>query len=457
MASHNDHFPKRFVFSTDFCLANTKSKRSNQPELELPRHYMFNQIRDPVEFILGENLNSARRKKVEYKSSKTTFGANSTQKSERSHLNSKQSSTFQNVMQTVPMKMAGTVLTKQEYKNANFIEPVLSKYISSSSTVYDQSIRPLFDNHNFFPYEPILTTANRVVLRISRLKFRTKYIEFPLQSIQKMSVFLTLVRADKCVSNIVEIPLHIQKINTWKPSTFHEYDFIIESDAEVSLYAEVVAFVRVPSTRQPFSIKSSLLAENSLGFIEYRKGGFQPIPDGKLKLYMNRDGDIPSNGQEAILSFHFSHHKSKYPILPHNFICPTSCITIYETLRLSMMKALDPFMGNFSIFNPLTLEPIIFKDISLSDKALQILAETWTDHSEAGLREQIKLIYPATAVMSKTGPFCLLSNADSVEKATVRVASGLINGKMIADEKLKPFHTDELRRRFVLSIPAIFE
>ena len=34
-----------------------------------------------------------------------------------------------------------------------------------------------------------------------------------------------------------------------------------------------------------------------------------------------------------------------------------------------MMKALDPFMGNFSIFNPLTLEPIIFKDISLSDIA----------------------------------------------------------------------------------------
>ncbi|OHT05281.1 hypothetical protein TRFO_27047 [Tritrichomonas foetus] len=454
-SQQNTNIPSRFLFSTDFCLYGLKLRRKPQDPLNLPKSYMFNQIVNQDEFMLGENLNVANKKRVELVPNKSRVSKTKTP-SEGSKLSS-HSSQFKEVPPTTNAKLSGTILTPQEVASATFHESALREYISSSSTAFDHAIRPLFDPSGFFPYDPTLSTSNRVVIRTSRIAFHTKYIGFPLQSIERLSVFMTLVRASRCVSNIIEVPMCLNKSGTWRPLTFHQFDWIIESDAEVALYVEVVVYVRVPSNRKPFSIKSSLIAENSMSFIEFRKGGFHPIQDNKLRLLLNRDGEIPLDGQEAVLSFHVSRHQMKHPGLPENFICPSDAAKIYETMRIAMMRLLDPFFGNFTLWNPLILEPVMFGKIARSDKSLFALISAWADKSEESLRDKIRLIYPSTNVMSKTGPFCLLANADTPEKATLRVANGLLNRVMVTDENIKPFHTDELRRRLVLSIPAVFE
>lgn len=445
-----------FELSTDFCLADRHKNSVAEPELKLPKSYMFNRIVDPAEFMLGENLNMAIRRYDQMPPRQT--GRRNSKMQSLPNVR-RQSRVYSKILdvenQKFGMNIKQEVLTpndENDYKDI-FEEPGLLNYSSSASTMYDHAIRPLFDDSGLFPYDPIITTHNRVVIRTSRLSFHTDYLEFPVQTIAKMSVFLTLVQEDEVVSNIVEVEMKITKPGVWKPTTFHEFDWIVKSDIESSLYVEVVAFIRIPSDLRPFNIKASLIADNVIKFVEYRKGVYETINENKHHIYLNRGGESAPEGKEAILSFYVAPSSMTYPYLPDFFICPTSVIPIFEKLRTMIFKYLDPFFGNFAIWSPPLLEPTIFKDISSSEKALYMLSTCWLVQTDKALCDCIKKVYPSTKALSKTGSFCLLENADSNEKATIRVASGIINRKFPANEKFAPFHTDELRAKINISIP----
>lgn len=451
--------PAGFELSTDFCIAGRRGNAITQPELNLPKSYMFNRIVDPAEFMLGENLNKAKKRFDQLPARQT--GRRMSRMMQMPNAR-RQSRVYSKVLdienQKLGMNIKQEVLSienEDEYEDL-FQEPGLLNYSTSASTMYDCAIRPLFDESGLFPYYPIITTQNRAVIRTSRLSFRTDYLEFPIQTIAKMSVFLTLVQGDEVISNIVEVEMKISKPGVWKPTTFHEFDWIVESDIESSLYVEVVAFVRIPSDWRPFNLKASLIADNVIKFVDYRKGMYQTIKENKHHIYLNRKGEMPAEGQDAILSFYVAHSQMRYPYLPENFICPTSAIPIFEKLRSIIFKYLDPYFGNFAIWSPPLIEPTIFAKISASEKALYMLTTAWIVQTDKSLLDNIKKIYPATKVLSKTGSFCLLEDADSEDKATMRVAAGMISRKFPANEKYVPFHTDELRWKINISIPDVF-
>lgn len=448
-----------FELSTDFCLAGLPGNSDVQPEIELPKSYMFNRIVDPDEFMLGENLNKANKRYEPFPTRQTGRRMSRMQPPPNVRRQSRIYSKILDVEnQKLGMNIKQEVLSKEnedEYRDI-FQEPGLLNYSSSASAMYDCAIRPLFDDSGLFPFYPIITTQNKVVIRTSRLSFRTEYLEFPVQTIAKMSVFLTLVQGDEVISNIIEVEMKLTKPGVWKPTTFHEFDWIVETDIESSLYVEVVAFVRIPSDWRPFNLKASLIADNVIKFVDYRKGIFEPIEENKHRIYLNRRGEMASEGQDAILSFYVAYSKMKYSYLPANFVCPTDAIAIFEQLRSMIFKYLDPFFGNFAIWSPPLLEPTIFASVSASEKALYMLAKAWSFKTDFSLLDNIKKIYPATKVLSKTGSFCLLENADSEEKATLRVGNGMIQRKFPANEKYVPFHTDELRGKLNISIPDVF-
>ncbi|KAK8870677.1 hypothetical protein M9Y10_008564 [Tritrichomonas musculus] len=448
--------PSHFVLSTDFCIADQHRNSITQPELNLPKSYMFNRVVDPAEFMLGENLNRAARRYDQIPSKQPGRRVSKVLPQMNARRKSRIYSKALDIdSQNAKMKINQEVLPINEV-DAEFQESALFDYSKTPSTMYDHAIRPFFDDSGLFPYS-INTISNRIVIRTSRISFHSEYMEFPIQTIAKMSVFLALVQGNECVSNIVEVEMKIAKPGVWKPSTFHEFDWVLESDAEISLYVEVVALIRITSDWRPFDEKATLIAANTFKLIDYHKGMFQPIKENKHHIYLNRKGEMTPEGQEAILSFYVSHSQMKYPYLPEYFICPTNAIPIFEKLRTIIFKYLDPFFGNFSLWSPPLLEPVIFSDISSSEKALHMLETAWVLQTDKSLLDNIKKIYPATKALSKTGSFCLLESADSDEKATMRVAAAMINRKAANDEIFKPFHTDEIRGRLPLSIPAIFD
>ena len=449
-------------FSTDFCLRNTQRDKPDSPGIALPKFYMFNQIVRPEEFYLGENLNAPKRKTVVARpvtkgtaDGETTDEAPKRPPSQRRLLPSASSSRT--------IKLQGEVLTQVEYQNAEFIETSLRGYATSGASAYDH-IRPLFDPSGFFPYNPRPQLQRRIVIRTSRLAFKTSYLDFPIQTIDSIRVYMTLVRRSgesgdvyKCVGNIVEVEMRLKETGKWRPSAFHEYDWIVDSTMEVSLYVEVVARVRCPSQTKPFELKDTLIANNEMEFLEYIKGEFRPVEPGPLKLKLKRNGEPLPEEQEAMLTFVVSHVKEKYPGLPIYFVCPTDAIEAYASMRLYLMNLLFPFGGIFAKWRPEYVDPIIFRDICFNDKVMHYFVTAWTDKTPVGFSKAIRKYFTAAYVSSKSGQYALVSSADTDERATTRVAQAIMSSKMQPDERFKPFHTDELRRPLMFSQVAIFD
>ena len=450
-------------FSTDFCLRDTQRDARHSPGIALPKFYMFNQIVRPEEFYLGENLNVPKRKTVAVRAA----AKGPVERGEDEEETPKRPAPQRRLLPAVPssrtIKVQAEVLTQAEYQNVEFTESSLRGYASSGASAYDH-IRPLFDPSGFFPYNPRPQLQRRIVIRTSRLAFKTSYLEVPIQTIEGIRVYMALVRRSgdsgdvyKCVSNIVEVDMRLKETGKWRPSTFHEYDWIVDSTMEVSLYVEVVARVRCPSPTKPFELKDTLIANNEMEFLEYVKGEFRPVEPGPLKLKLKKNGEPFPEDQESMLTFVVSHVKAKYPGLPINFICPSDAIESYAAMRLYLMNLMFPFGGTFSKWCPQYIDPIIFHDICANDKLMHYFVTAWTDKTPAGLSKAVRKYYTGAHVTSKTGQYALIVAADTDERATTRVAQALMSGKMQADERLKPFHTDELRRALIFAPVAIFD
>lgn len=443
--------------TTDFCIANYKKySEPPRPEVKLPRFYMFNQIVDPEEFMLGENLNT-RQKHFDYRHEKLHKS-----KSKRATKSSKFGMPLDGMNPIYGDSTIGTILSKEEFDNAEFSESILSQYYGSSTTMYDRAIRPLFDSSGFFPYDLNCHPTNRVVIKTSQIIFQARVLDFPTSSIAKMSLYLTLTREEQCVGNIIEIELKQLDEETWIPNIFREFEWILDSSLELWMFAQVVALVRIQSNRQPFALKSALIGQGSAKLVEYKRGSFQPPVDGdSLSILLRKEKSLfredEKNDEQKYLTFLVTHQTAKYPGLPVNFICPSSSARIFETLRLAMIKILDPIKGDFSKWNPMLVDMTLFYPITLSEMAFSCLIQSWRGKTEESLREHIRLIYPATKVTGKAGPYCLLSDADTSEKATDRMARYIIKGSVPGDEVIAPFQTDELRKNHVLYIPAKFK
>ncbi|KAH0793194.1 hypothetical protein GPJ56_002903 [Histomonas meleagridis] len=413
---------------------------------------MYDQIDDQNDFFLGERLNKGEKVKPLFYSGPST--ARSKIK-DKSYTTDKATKTRISTVNKIPVQvkhLPGTVLTKRETSKSTFNDnSVLRGYLSKGRSTFD-AIRPLYTNDGFFPYNPIFSNQKRVIIRTSHISFRIKYFEFPIQTIQKMTLYMCIVRGNKPVSNVIEVPLKLTKQDAWKPHTFDEYDWIISFESEAYLYIEVVATIRVPSHFKPFSTKDTLVAENQLQFIEFNKGSFEPLAEGKMRIFLNRNEEISFEDEQfPSLSFYISHHNLKYPALPENFVAPHCAVPIFECLRIIMMRIFDPFLGKFKRWEQSYLSFILFHEISKNETALEFLASLWDDQNEETLKSLIKMIYPSINISTKTGPYCLLPTADTMEMATSRISSSLANHKLPPDENYKPFHTNELRGPVLLS------
>jgi hypothetical protein len=307
-----------------------------------------------------------------------------------------------------------------------------------------------------FPYNVIPQVSRRVVIRTSRLSFRTNFLPFRQETIERISVYMALVRDRKAVSNILRADMKTVHVETWRPITFHEFDWIVDSSAEVSFYAEVVASVRIYSPSKPYAIKETLLAHGSVEFVTYVKGSMQPAATGKVRLSLRRPEEVPLD-HETWLTFHLSHPRDKYLGLQDDFACPSQAVCAYESAKNYLLRVMSPFASDFGTWSEQYLPFILFKEIALNDRALNALLNGWPSKAPQNLVMTIFKFFPATRVLAKGGLYIMGPHADSVERATDRVAAHLENGKMAADERIKPFHTDELRTPFVLSVGKFFD
>jgi hypothetical protein len=267
---------------------------------------------------------------------------------------------------------------------------------------------------------------------------------------------MALVRERKAVSNIIRVDMRFVHAETWRPITFHEFDWILDSAAEVAFYAEVVARVRIPSPSKPYAIKETLVAHGSVEFVSYVKGAMQPAQIGKVRLSLHRPEEVPLD-HETWLTFHLSHPRDKYLGLQDDFACPSQAVAAYESMKAHFMRIFTPFASNFEYWAQAYLTFIMFREITLNDRALNAVINAWPSKAPQSLAAVILKFFPATGVMAKGGLYAMGPHTDSVERATDRVAVQLEKAKMATDERIKPFHTDELRQPVVLGIAEFFD
>jgi hypothetical protein len=437
-----------------------KVDRGGHPEIALPRSYRFNQIDPPEEFLLGENINvSGKPRRTLERFGQPTV--DSEQMERTSH-----PSTPRNLFATARLKLGataalqatGTILTPAEFPK--FQTSALPGYKSSAASAFD-AIRPCFDGSGFFPYLP-MSQQKRIIVRTSRISFRTEVFEYRMDAIEGLSIFLALVLGSECITNIVEVEMKRNPQGTWRPRTFHEYEWITDPSREVDMYIEVVAKVRIPSTTKPFALKQTLVAMGTMEFITYSDGRFHPPERGRIDVTLAReklrdlDGREIEN-QDAVVRFHVSYPDIRYPGLPDDFVCPTDAACAFQGMRTYLKKLLSPFSGQFLKWSPNYVEPIMFREISWNDRALFHMCSSMTDKSEIGLRQKVRQFISCAHVLARNGPYVLAPNADSLHRATGRVAAALEKGEMLPEEKYKPFHTDELRHALVLKASAKYK
>lgn len=443
---------KRQIYSTDFCIAGMRNPNPQPKQVDLPPVFRYNQYLEPTEFFLGENLNKSKKKEEARATSRRAPRKNEG-KSSITSLPTDYASGRNSVVglqsYSSNQKIENEIMTQSELLDAVFPESSLSGYIESGASTYD-AIRPLFDDNGLFAFPPPHNNKNLFLIKTSRVAFRTEYLDYPISTIEKLSLFMVLVRGNQCVSNIVELELKPTRSGSWRPITFHEFDWLVSSDIDVTLYLEIVASVRVPSPNQPFALRRGCIGEGKMNFVEFRKGYFRPAQEGKVRLQLTRQGQRPADGQELAVSFHINESKPHYPNLPADFVCPTEAAGTFAKMRAYLMEVYDPYFGKYDRWHSQMIEPVLFGDICSSEKALYLLIHAWDHKTIESLLTFIRRIHLCTYVTPKHGNYSLLPNADTQERATIRVGQSLIKGRVEPDEKYKPFHSDEHRKPLVL-------
>jgi hypothetical protein len=346
-------------------------------------------------------------------------------------------------------------LTPAEYADSVFHQSSLRAGYSSGASAYD-SVRPRFDSSGFFPYDVFPPISHRVVLRTSRLAFRTNFLGFRPEVVDSLSVYMALVRDRKAVSNIVQVDMRQVHPDTWRPLTFHEFDWIVDASEEVSFYAEVVARVRIPSQSKPFGIKDTLIGHDGMRFVRFRDGSLQPAVTGKVELTLRRPEEIPA-GHETSLAFHMSHPQDRHLGLHDDFVCPTEAVPAFQQLKEHLVQLFSPFACPFHKWSLSYLPLIMFKEIANNDRALRCLLDSFSVKSPSLIVAKIPKFYACTNVLARTGLYVIPASSETVERATDRVGTALQQGKMAPDERIKPFHTDELRHPLILGLADFYD
>ena len=436
--------------STDFCIAGKKfNNNRNKP---IPRNYDEYDV-EPEEFFLAENLNfhqNKTRPNDEIRKSKSFFSDRATPKKAN--------------LSTIPTMVGLSFISLPEVLPSEdsipFEDSQLRGLFGSGASLFD-GLRPLPDKTNFFPYQIFDQNNPRFILRVFNLDFRDNALEVPSQFIETMYIYMALIRGSKLVSNVIEIEV-LPNRETWKPITFDNYDWILAANQEISLWIEAVAGVRVPSNNRPYVIKYTCLGRGETKLMKFNRGKYDVLinPHVPITIRLARIHQNQIEDSEIVVEFVCSVEACPYRCLPLNFVFPSATGSLLECMKKSMMETYDPFYGSFELWNSLAIEPLFFKNLCSStyEKILYKLINylKGLPINDTRLRLAIRKLHPATKTIPITNPNSVRSQ-DTLKTASVRVTNQLIEGNIQPEEKFKPFHTDELRKRLFIQSAASWE
>lgn len=437
------------IYNTDFCLDPAEQTQVLRNGGDLPHDVQFAQgiaQKSSSYFLLAQNLPPKTKHHSDEKYSTTKKG-----RFQRQPQNSEQFLHHQSVLFSNSLLVFNDVLSDSQMKNSKFQKSYLHEFMTRNASTFD-AIRPNFDSTGLFPYALKFRRPHIIKIRSSRISFKVHELSFPFECIDHLSLFLTMSRAQKCVSNILEISLVPSKENHWRPSSFHEIDWFISDDTETSLYAECVAFIRVPSTKAPFDLKPSRITASEMKIVSFYQGNFNPLNQGKHRLKSFKNGKIQEDKSQAVISFHVRDSFTEFFDLPNDFLCFSETTFLFEVLRKEMVKEFNPISSDFPLWNQKFFDWILFSHLAQQPKALQQMLDGKIQMTADRIFDLIHQFYFISFALPKQGYFSLAANPDTKDKAIARCGRSAAIGEIPSDERFSPFNTDEIVQRKNLCI-----
>jgi len=428
--------------NTDFCLnggRNTMRSISQQPPY---RTISATQSRNANEFFLAENLPGKARKRVESEGNRADMPKTGSF-----------SSLPQQLVETKPKlnshssRISFDVIPTASNPVNNVIRSSLREEYANQVTAID-ILRPRYDHTGFFSISQPNKLPVPFSISLTKLSFRTSTLDYPPERIVNIYVYMSLFKQTKQVGNVIEVELKESKQGRWTPAVFRDFSVIADSSCESSLFVEIVLKIKFPSPRGSMTHKYTKIADGQMKLIRTQRNRFVPPDPEQISLMLNRTGASLTENIETSFNFSITTNDIYFETLPRYFLCPSETLGAYAMIMKQYLLKYDPLTGDFSNFQSNFSDFVLFQEISRCDRVFSKVLEFWDRSTFESLCICLRKYYMCMLVNPSNNGFSL--NSDTLEKAVTKAATNLSRGRLGADDKFKPFHSDEIRKSVLL-------